>query len=70
MLPQHYQATPESIARAKASAQREREDVLRYHQLRDDDKRGLSRMVDVHGSTQVRIWLDSLAAIEADLRRG
>lgn len=61
--------TAESIARAKAAADVERQEIHRLIRLRDDDKLELSAIVDRHGWRQVSDWLMALQAIHQDVRR-
>ena len=62
---EQYRATPESIARAKAEAAREREEV-RAHLLSDASERGilaLSVLVEAHGIDTVIRWTRNVASI-------
>lgn len=69
--PVHFDSpvTPESIARAKAAAEHEREEIDRLTQLRNADKLELSAIVDRHGWQEVARWLAGLQAIHQDVRR-
>ena len=55
--------TPESIARAKAAAEREREEISQVAALRDECKQELSRMLDLFGAEIVRQWVNNWEAI-------
>jgi hypothetical protein len=49
--------TPESIARAKAAADKERAEFEAVERVRNDYKLELSHMLDVFGADVVRDWI-------------
>ena len=55
--------TPESIARAKAAADKEREEVAAMAEIRDDCKLDVSRALDLFGADVVRAWVSNWEAM-------
>ena len=62
IMREHPPCTPESVAAAKAAAERERESLYDVEVQRDMDKLELLRLIDLYGIETVEHWLGNVKA--------